>query len=54
MFTTMSNLLHNILQETRFYYFQPYKRIYKFTKDLIPHDWKHLFKTETSQNKNPF
>ena len=22
--------------------------------DLLPNDWKHLLKTETSQKKNPF
>ena len=54
MLTTMSNLLYDIWQETRFYYCQPYKRIYKFTIDLIPYDWKHLLKTETFQMKNPF
>ena len=31
-----------------------HKRIYKFIMDLIPHDWKHLLKTESSQKKNPF
>ena len=30
------------------------KRIHKFIMDLIPHDWKHLLKTESSQKKNPF
>ena len=54
MLTTMSNLPYNIWRETRFYYCQPYKRIYKFTMDIIPNDWKQLLKTETSQKKNPF
>ena len=27
---------------------------YKFIMDLIPNDWKHLLKTETSKKKNPF
>ena len=54
MITIMYNLLYDIWQETRFYYCQPYKRIYKFTIDLIPHDWKQLLKTETFQMKNPF
>ena len=31
-----------------------HKRIYKFIMDLIPHDWKHLLKTESSQKKNLF
>ena len=31
-----------------------HKRIYKLIIDLIPNDWKHLLKTETSQMKNPF
>ena len=26
-----------------------HKRIYKFIMDLIPNDWKHLLKTDTSQ-----
>ena len=54
MLTTMCNLLYDIWWETRFYYCQPYKRIYKFTMDLIPNNWKHLRKTETSQKKYPF
>ena len=53
--TAMSNLLYSIWQETRFYYCQPYKRIYKFNMDLIHNDWETLLlKTETSQKKNPF
>ena len=48
MLTTMRNILCDIWGETRFYYCQPYRRIYKFTMDLIPNDWKHLLKTETS------
>ena len=31
----MYHLLYDIWQETRFYYCQPYKRIYKFTLDLF-------------------
>ena len=54
MLTTMSKLLYDIWRETRFYYCQPYKIIYKFTMDLIPNDWKYLLKTETSEKKNPF
>ena len=54
MLTTMSNLLYNIWRETGFYYYQPCKRKCKFNMDLIPNDWKHLLKTETSQKKNPF
>ena len=54
MLTTMSNLLYDIWQETRFYYYQPYKSICKFTMNLILNDWKNLLKTETSQKKNPF
>ena len=48
MLTTMSNLPCDIWWETRFFYCQPYTRIYKFTMDLIPNDWKHLLKTESS------
>ena len=33
MLTTMSNLHYDIYGETRFYYCQSYKRIYKFTMD---------------------
>ena len=29
-------------------------RIYKLAMDLIPNDWKHLLKIETSQKKNAF
>ena len=54
MLTTISDLLYDIWQEIRFYYCQPYKRIHKFTMDLIPNDWKHLLKTKTSQQKNLF
>ena len=54
MVTTMSNLLYNIWRESRFYYCQPHERIYKFTMDLMPNDWKHLLETDTSHNKNPF
>ena len=54
MVTVMSSTFYDIWQETRFYYGQPYKRIYKFTMNLIANDWKHLLKTETSQKKNPF
>ena len=50
----MSNLLYDTWRETRFYYCQPHKRIYKFTTELIPNDWKHLLKTETSEKKIPF
>ena len=53
MLTTMYNFLYDIWQEPTFYYCQPYKRIYKFPMELIPHDWKHLIKTETFQMKNP-
>ena len=49
MLTTMSNPFYEIWRETRFYYCQPYKRIHTFTMNLIPNDWKHLLKTETSQ-----
>ena len=54
MLTTMSDLLYETWRKTRFYYYQPYKRIYEFTMDLIPNDWKNLHKTETSQKKNHF
>ena len=27
---------------------------YKFIMELIPNDWKHLLKTETSQKQNSF
>ena len=51
----MCNLIYGIWQETRFYYYcQPYKRIYKFTMDLIYYDWEHLLKTGTFQMKSPF
>ena len=52
MLANMSNLL--IWRETRFYYCQPYKRKYRLNVDLIPNDWKHLLKTETTQKKNLF
>ena len=51
MLTNMPNLL--IWGETRFYYCQSYKRKYRLNVDLIPNDWKHLLKTETTQKKNP-
>ena len=51
MLTTVSSFLYDIWLETRFYYCQPFKRTYKFTMGLIPNDWKHLLKTETSQKK---
>ena len=50
----MSNFLYDIWQETKFYYSQRYERIYKLTMDIIPNDWKHLLKTQTSQRKKPF
>ena len=46
--TTVSNLLCNILQETRFSSCQR-NQIYKITLGSIPNDWKHLLRTETSQ-----
>ena len=48
IFTTRSNLLCDILQETRFSCCQPLQ-IYKITLGSIPNDWKHLRRTETSQ-----
>ena len=53
MLTTMSNLLYDIWQETRFYQCQPCKRIYKFSTGLIPNDWKHL-KLKLRKRKIPF
>ena len=53
MFTTMSNLLCHIGDKLDFLT-ASHKRIYKFVMDLIPNDWKHLLKTETSQKKNTF
>ena len=54
MLKTMPNLLYDIWREIRFYYCQLYKRICKFTMDLLPNNWKHLLKTETFKRKIPF
>ena len=50
----MSILLYDTWPETKFHYCQPYKIIYKFTVDLNPDDSKNLFKSDTSQKKDPF
>ena len=53
MLTTMCNLLYDFWRETWFYSCQSYERIYKFTMDLIPHDWKHLLKNWNLSSERP-
>ena len=52
MLTATSNLLYETWRETRFYYCQPYKRIYEFTMDLVPNGSKNLLKLKLLKRKN--